>query len=80
MAHLAVYPDFYNGLGDCDHDFTNRGYLEKVAWLKDETDDLYDPSYSNVLRVAFTSEFERGRISDLVSFLSGRNFKTHEFE
>ena len=80
FAHLAVYPDFYNGLNERDRDFANSGYLEKVAWLKDETDDLYDPSYGDVLRVAFTSEFERGRISDLVSLLSGRNFETREFE
>jgi len=30
--------------------------------------------------VAFTSEFERGRLSDLVSLLSGRNFETRTFE
>jgi hypothetical protein len=33
-----------------------------------------------MLRVAFTSEFSRGRMSDLVSLLSGRNFETRDFE
>jgi hypothetical protein len=33
-----------------------------------------------MLRVVFTSEFSRGRMSDLVSLLSGRNFETREFE
>jgi len=32
-----------------------------------------------VLRVAFTSEFERGRLSDLVSLLSGRNYMVRIF-
>jgi hypothetical protein len=32
------------------------------------------------LRVAFTSEFNRGKLSDLVSLLSGRNFETRSYE
>ena len=54
--------------------------MKDLAWLRHENDDLYDPGYADVLRVAFTSEFDRGKISDLVSLLSGRNFKTREFE
>jgi len=30
--------------------------------------------------VAFTSEFKRGRLQDLVALLSGRNFETREYE
>lgn len=51
-----------------------------MKWLKDEKEDLYDPSYTDMLRVAFTSEFRRGRLNNLVSLLSGRNFETREFE
>ncbi len=51
-----------------------------MSWLKHENDDLYDPSYSDLLRVAFTSRFNRGRLSDLVSLLSGRNFETRTYE
>ena len=43
-------------------------------------DDLYDPSYTDMLRVAFTSEFKRGRLQDLVALLSGRNFETKQYE
>lgn len=80
FAHLAVTPEFYNKLAQSDLDFANTGYLEKLVWLRHENDDLYDPRYEDVLRVAFTSEFRRGRIRDLVSLLSGRNFETREFE
>jgi hypothetical protein len=41
---------------------------------------LYDPSYNDLLRVAFTSEFGRGKLADLVSLLSGRNFETKKYE
>jgi hypothetical protein len=33
-----------------------------------------------MLRVAFTSEFKRGKLEDLVALLSGRNFETKQFE
>ena len=36
--------------------------------------------YTDVLRVAFTTQFNRGKLSDLVSLLSGRNFETRTFE
>jgi hypothetical protein len=51
-----------------------------MSWLKKENDDLYDPSYTDMLRVAFTSEFRRGRLENLVALLSGRNFETRDYE
>lgn len=80
FCHLAKEPNFYRQISENDSEFSNTHYLSKIAWLKNENDDLYDPDYSDVLRVSFTKEFQRGRMSDLVSLLSGRNFKTREFE
>jgi hypothetical protein len=51
-----------------------------MSWLRRENDDLYDPSYTDMLRVSFTSEFRRGKLEDLVALLSGRNFETREYE
>lgn len=51
-----------------------------MAWLKDVNDDIYDPSYTGMLRVAFTSEFGRGELQALVALLSGRNFETKQYE
>lgn len=80
FCHLAISPEFYNQIIEIDKDFTQTEYFSKLSWLKNENDDLYDPSYTDLLRVAFTSQFERGRLSDLVSLLSGRNFETRTFE
>lgn len=80
FCHLAVAPEFYPTLIDLDKDFTKTEYFSKIKWLKNEIDDTYDPSYSDMIRVAFTSEFNRGRLSDLVSLLSGRNFETRTYE
>lgn len=80
FCNLAVAPQFHEHLRENDKEFTSTDYYRAMSWLKDEKDDLYDPSYTDMLRVVFTSEFSRGRMSDLVSLLSGRNFETREFE
>jgi hypothetical protein len=36
--------------------------------------------HTDMLRVAFTSEFQRGRLEDLDAMLSGRNFETRQYE
>jgi hypothetical protein len=80
FCHLSVAPQFYEHIRDNDKDFAQTDYFRAMAWLKDEKDDLYDPSYTDMLRVTFSSEFTRGKLSDLVSLLSGRNFETREYE
>lgn len=51
-----------------------------MSWMRKENDDLYDPTYTDMLRVAFTTAFRRGKMQDLVALLSGRNFETKQFE
>jgi len=80
FCHLAVAPEFYPQLLERDKEFAQTDYFQKMAWLRHENDEIYDPSYTDMLRVAFTSEFKRGRLEDLVALLSGRNFETREYE
>jgi hypothetical protein len=80
FCHLAIAPEFYAHMAENDTTFAKTDYFQKMSWLKNENDDLYDPSYSDLLRVAFTSNFNRGRLSDLVGLLSGRNFETRTYE
>ena len=80
FSHLAVAPEFYQFIADHDSDFASTEYFQKMSWLKNENEDLYDPKYTDVLRVAFTTQFNRGKLSDLVSLLSGRNFETRTYE
>lgn len=80
FCHLSRDPHFFKQISENDAEFRNTPYLQKIAWLKDENDDLYDPDYSDVLRVSFTKQFERGKMADLVGLLSGRNFETRTFE
>lgn len=80
FCHLATAPEFYSSIVDNDPDFVKTADFQRLAWLKKENEDLYTPSYSDLMRVAFTAKFNRGRLSDLVSLLSGRNFETRSYE
>ena len=80
FCHLAVDPSFLKKIKENDPEFNQTFYFNKIAWLKDKSDNLYNPSYGDIIRVSFTKEFERGRLSDLVSLLSGRNFETKTYE
>lgn len=79
-CHLAVKPEFWSTISHNDRDFIVSEYVSKVEWLKNDRDNIYDPDYNDVLRVAFMHEFGRGKLSDLVSLLSGRDFETRDYK
>jgi hypothetical protein len=80
FCHLAAAPEFLTRIEKGDKAFAASEFLPQMRWLKDVNDDIYDPTYTDMLRVAFTSEFGRGKLQDLVALLSGRNFETKQFE
>ena len=53
--------------------------FETIKWVAQKNNPIYSASYTDILRVAFTYKFKRGKIADLVSLLSGRDFETREF-
>lgn len=80
FCHLAVAPDFLSKIEKGDKAFVQSEFFDKMKWMSGVNDDIYDPTYTDMLRVAFTSEFGRGKLQDLVALLSGRNFDTKEYE
>lgn len=80
FCHLAIAPAFLSRIEKVDKAFASSEFMQPMRWLKDINDDLYDPTYTDLLRVAFTSQFGRGKLQDLVALLSGRNFETRQFE
>lgn len=78
FCHLAVKPEFYTQLAH-DSEFQQSKYASKIQWLSKDYEDIYDPDYGDMLRVSFMHQFHRGKLADLVSLLSGRDFKTKEF-
>lgn len=80
FCHLAVAPEFKAKIEKGDKAFVASEFYPKMKWICDVNDDIYDPDYTDMLRVAFTSEFGRGKLQDLVALLSGRNFETKVYE
>ena len=78
FCHLAIKPDFYPNMLK-DSEFQKTKYAPKLKWLSNDYDDIYDPAFGDMLRVAFMHQFGRGKLADLVSLLSGRDFVTKEF-
>ena len=79
-CHLAVKPEFWPTISQNDPEFMSSEYAPKAEWLKNDRDDIYDPDYNDVLRVAFMHEFGRGKLADLVALLSGRDFETRDYK
>lgn len=78
FCHLSVKPDFYPQMQK-DVEFGKTDYASTIKWLAKDNEDIYNPDYNDMLRVAFMYSFDRGKLSDLVSLLSGRDFETREF-
>ncbi len=80
FCHLKQRPMDIEAIKENDNDFVKLEEFNKIEWVADNHDDIYTPSYSDVLRVAFTSQFKRGKLSDLVNLLSGRDFETRDYK
>lgn len=80
FCHLKQRPMDYEMIAQNDVEFAKLDEFNKLKWVSNDNEDIYIPAYTDVLRVAFTSQFLRGKLSDLVSLLSGRNFETRDYE
>lgn len=80
FCHLIKNPADYPNIENNDIEFASTPNFQKIKWVKDYYSSIYEPSYSDLLRVAFTYKFLRGKISNLVSLLSGRDFETREYK
>lgn len=80
FCRLVVDKDFNKHIADNDKVFANTEFYKQIKWMAAEHDNLYQPDYIDVLRVAYTCQFSRGKFSDLVALLSGRNFETRKYE
>ena len=80
FSHLAVVPTYYEYIKNNDTSFASTPYLQKLAWLKDDKETVYDPGCDDVIRVAFMHKLKRAKLANLVQLLTGRDFETREFK
>lgn len=79
FSHLAAAPEWYSEMIK-DTDFVNTVYANKLSWLKNDRESIYDPDFNDIIRVSFMYKFGRAKMKDLVALLEGRNFETKENE
>ena len=80
FCHLMQKPEDFEAIRQNDTEFAASDDFSKIKWIINEHEDIYVPDYTDVLRVAFTFKFLRGRIADLVSLLSGRDFNSRDYQ
>ncbi len=79
FCHFIKSPADFENIKNNDKIFSDSSYFDVIKWSVNENLEIYQPEYKDLIRVAFTYKFNRGKISDLVSLLSGRNFETKEY-
>lgn len=80
FSHFLQTPQDFNHIKEYDTEFVAKDIFNKISWTANYQDNLYKPSYKDILRVSFTYKFKRGKLQDLVSLLSGRDFETREYK
>lgn len=79
FSHLSVQPEWYSDMIK-DEEFVNSIFASKLKWLKDDREEIFNPDYNDILRIAFMYKFGRAKMKDLVSLLGGRDFETREYK
>lgn len=79
FCRLVVDKSFDKHITTNDKEFVDHPYYKAISWMKEGKDELYIPDYLDVLRVSLIYQFNRGRFSDLVALLSGRDFEKRIF-
>ncbi|MDP3952649.1 DUF262 domain-containing protein [Microbacterium sp.] len=52
FCHMSVAPHVYDDIVDNDPEFAGTDHMRRIAWLSDDSDDIYDPQYGDMIRVA----------------------------
>ena len=79
FCHLLESPEDLKDIKNNDTAFSSLPEFNVIKWAAGKNSPIYRTSYIDILRVAFTYKFKRGRLADLVSLLSGRDFETREY-
>lgn len=79
FCHLLKSPEDLKDIEKNDTSFIKLPEFAAIKWAANKIMSVYEVLYKDILRVTFTYKFKRGKLADLVSLLSGRDFKTREF-
>jgi hypothetical protein len=80
FCEIATLPESIKRIEANDSSFVKSDFWEKIKWVAKDYNEIYVPSYNDILRVVSLLEFNRGKLGDLVSLLSGRDFEARDYK
>lgn len=80
FCHLSVSGHAFEDIRENDEEFATSGYLDKIQWLQNQSDELFQPDYTDVIRIAGLVGFSRGKAGAIVSELSGLDPETRKID
>lgn len=80
FCHLAVAGHAFEDIRENDDEFSATEHIKKIQWLKNQSDELFQPQYTDVIRVAGLVGFSRGKAGAIVSELSGLDPETRKID
>ena len=78
---IQIYNDaaLADNIKQMDPDFADSEYYQHIAWAKNEDTTIFDPDFGDLLHICLGIGFLRGRLSQLISLISGRDFETKTY-
>lgn len=80
FCELSASPENYQQIQSNDKIFSISDFWNKIKWIVNDENEVYIPTYNDILRVISLVEFNRGKLGDLVSLLSGRDFEERDYK
>lgn len=79
FVQLLNDPTLFSNIESVDSEFVKSKYFDQIRWIADDRTRIYVPNYSDILHVILAFAYKRGKLTDLVSLISGRDFQTRDF-
>ncbi|KFZ27763.1 hypothetical protein IDAT_12920 [Pseudidiomarina atlantica] len=80
FCHLTVSGHAFDDIKENDEEFAKSEHIRKIQWLSNQTDELFQPDYTDVIRIAGLVGFSRGKAGAIVSELSGLDPQTRKID
>lgn len=79
FVQLLNDPTLLTNIEAVDPEFVKSKYFDQIKWIADDKTRIYAPNYSDILHVILAFAYKRGKLTDLVSLISGRDFQMQNF-
>lgn len=79
FVQLLNDPNLLENIVKFDFDFANTKEFNQIKWIASEINPIYKPRYADILHLILATSFKRGKLSDMVSLISGRNFEARNY-